>query len=200
MAFPRQGTGALRREQWRYRDLDWSVIFEGKFMMKILLLILAALGTALAGSIQVDLLSPSQTGAPGDVLQFLGTITNLSPTDTVFFNSVSATSVSADLTIDIIPFLINAPLSLGPGEVSSLFDLFDITIDPATPDGPYFGNTVSLLGGADSNALDPLLDVNADVTVSTPVSTPEPSSIVLIMTALGLIAARLASTKFRLSS
>jgi PEP-CTERM motif len=140
----------------------------------------------IGGTIQVDLVNSSQTGSPGDTLQFFGTITNLSATDTVFFNGASSTSVSGDLTIDLTPYLLNAPLSLGPGEVSTLFDIFDIAVDPAALPGPYIGNTVSILGGADSNAFDDILDINADVTVASS-SVPEPASAALLLAGLGLI-------------
>jgi len=147
----------------------------------------AGAGTIFGGSIQVDLTNPSQSGAPGDTIQFTGTITNLSATDTVFFNGASSTSVSADLAIDITPFLVNAPLFLAPGEVSPLFDIFDIAIAPGAVAGPYLGNIVTLLGGVDSNAFDTLLDISADVNVATS-SSPEPGSALLLLVGLGVVA------------
>ena len=83
-----------------------------------LLLMMAALGKLHAATLQVDLSSSSLTGAPGNTLQFFGTMTNASLTDTIFLNAASSTSASSNLTIDLVPFFINAPLSLGPGEVS----------------------------------------------------------------------------------
>jgi hypothetical protein len=150
--------------------------------LRLLLMLIAALGALHAGSLQVDLSSTSQTGAPGDLLAFFGTMTNVSPTDTIFLNSISSTSISGFLTVDTGPFFVNAPLSLGPGDVSGPFEIFDVTIDPAAPGGPYIGSTVSIQGGADSGTFDDLADVNFDVQVSPPTTaTPEPSTGTLIL-------------------
>jgi len=160
--------------------------------MKFLIVLLTAgLAAGFSSEIQVDLLQPSQTGSPGDTLEFDGTITNLSSTDTVFFNAASSNSVSSDLTIDVTPYLLNAPLSLGPGEMSPLFDIFDIKIDLAALPGSFPGNTFTVLGGADPNALDTLEDVEADVNVIAS-SVPEPSSTSLLLVGIGLIAGRVA--------
>jgi hypothetical protein len=47
-------------------------------------MLMTSLGTLQAGSLLVVLSNPSQTGAPGDVLPFFGTMTNVSDTDTIF--------------------------------------------------------------------------------------------------------------------
>ena len=147
-----------------------------------LLLMLIAIGTLQAGNLQVDLSSASQTGAPGDLPRFFGTMTNVSPTDTIFLNSISSTSASGFLTIDTGPFFVNAPFFLNPGDVSGPFEIFDVTIGLATPDGPYLGSTVSIQGGADSGTFDDLADVNFDVQVSSPVTAaPEPSTGILML-------------------
>ena len=58
-----------------------------------------------------------------------------------------------------------------------MFEIFDVTIDPATPDGLIPGSTVSIQGGADSFTFDDLADPSFDVTVQTPTSAaPEPSA------------------------
>jgi hypothetical protein len=149
--------------------------------LRLLLMLIACAGTLPAGNLQVDLSAASQSGAPGDLLAFFGTMTNVSPTDTIFLNSISSTSISGFLTIDTGPFFINAPLFLAPGDVSGLIEIFDVTIDPAAPGGPYAGSTVSIQGGADSVTFDDLADVNFDVQVSTPTSlTPEPGTAYLL--------------------
>jgi hypothetical protein len=141
------------------------------------LMMMAGVGMLRAGSLLVVLSNPSQSGAPGDVLAFFGAMTNVSATDTIFLNSASSTSASSNLTVDLFPFFIDAPLSLGPGEVSGLFEMFDVTIDPATPNGLISGSTVSIQGGADSFTFDDLADPNFDVLVQAPVSAaPEPSA------------------------
>jgi hypothetical protein len=150
--------------------------------LRLLLMLIAGLGTLQAGNLEVDLSSASQTGAAGDLLQFFCTMTNVSPTDTVFLNSISSTSISGFLTIDTGPFFVNAPFFLNPGDVSGPFEIFDVAIDPATPDGPYPGSTVSIQGGADSGTFDDLADVNFDVQVSSPTTAaPEPSTGILLL-------------------
>ena len=151
----------------------------------LMLMMMAGVGTLRAGTLLVVLSNPSQSGAPGDVLPFFGTMTNVSDTDTIFLNSASSTSASSNLTVDLLPFFFNAPLSLGPGEASGLFEIFDVAIDPAAPDGLIPGSTFSIQGGADSFALDDLADPSFDVTVQPPSSTvPEPSSAWLMLAVL----------------
>lgn len=143
----------------------------------MMLMVIAGMGTLRAATVLVVLSNLSQTGAPGDILPFFGTMTNTSDTDTIFLNSASSTSASSNLTIDLVPFFINAPLSLAPGEVSSLFEIFDVTIDPTAPDGLIAGSTVSIQDGLDSFTFDDLADPSFDVTVQSPSSAaPEPSA------------------------
>lgn len=157
--------------------------------LRIVLTLMMGLGTLQADNLLVVLSSPSQSGAPGDVLPFFGTMTNVSDTDTIFLNSASSTSAASDLAIDLLPFFLNAPLSLGPGEASGLFEIFDVTIDPATPAGLIPGSTVSFQGGADSLTFDDLADVSFDVTVKSPPSAvPELSSGWLILASAVLFA------------
>jgi hypothetical protein len=151
----------------------------------LLLILIAGLSRLQAASLLVVLSSPSQTGAPGDVLPFFGTMTNVSPTDTIFLNSITATSGSGNLSFDVGPFFLNAPLFLGPGDVSGLFEIFDVAIDPAAPNGLYSGSTVSIQGGADGATFDDLADVNADVQVGAASTTaPEPGTGWLLLTGL----------------
>ncbi len=147
--------------------------------MKLRMVFILALGlpSLHAGTLEVDLSNSSQTGAPGDILAFVGTITNVSTTDTIFLNSASSTSASSNLTIGLLPFFLNAPLFLEPLEVSGPFEIFDVTIDSATPDGLIAGSSVSIQGGLDSNTFDDLADPSFDVTVQSAVTaTPEPSA------------------------
>jgi hypothetical protein len=153
-----------------------------------------------ATNIQVDFASASLTGAPGGTLAFFASLTNTSPTDTIYLNGAGFTSVSSFLTIDITPFLINAPLFLDPGQTSTLFEILDVTLDPATPLGPYAGNTLSLTGGADGGngtaSLD-LADPTFDVIASSESAVPEPRTGALVAMGIGvfvLAAWRRAST------
>jgi hypothetical protein len=141
-----------------------------------------------AGEIQVDLVDPSQTGAPGDTLMYLATLADTSLTDTVYLNGIGSTAASPFLTIDTSPFFANAPLFMNPGDVSGPFELFDVTIDPAAPDGGYPGSFVILLGGPDGGAgtdFTDQADISFDVTVqSSAAEVPEPGSVCLVLTAL----------------
>jgi len=151
--------------------------------LPLFLMLMAGVSQVHAGSLLVLLSNPSQTGAPGATLQFFGTMTNVSPTDTIFLNSITSTSPWSNLTIDVSPFFTNAPLSMGPGDTTSPFEIFDVTIDPATPDGPLPGSTVSIQGGADPGTFDDLADVNFDVQVSSTPSAgaPEPGTASLVL-------------------
>jgi len=151
-------------------------------------------GAAHAGSIQVNLAASSQNGNPGDTLAFFATITNLSTTDTIYFNGASATAASPNLTIDLSPYLVNAPIFLEPEQTSPLFEFVDVTIDPSATPGPYIGNIVSVLGGADggaSTAFDDLADPAFDVIVneSAP-AVPEPGTAASFIAAACLLSAR----------
>jgi hypothetical protein len=157
--------------------------------LRFILMLLTAMGTLRAGSLLVVLSNPSQTGAPGDVLPFFGTLTNVSNTDTIYLSAATSTSASSNLAIDLVPFFINAPLSLDPGEVSAIFEIFAVTIDPATPDGLIPGNTVSIQGGADFFTFDDLADPSFDVTVQAPASAaPEPSAAWLVIVGAAVFA------------
>lgn len=142
---------------------------------------------ARAGAITALLLDPSQTDAPGTTLAYFVTLSNPSVTDTIFLNGISSTASSPFLSVDTTPFDFNAPLSLAPGASSGSFELFDVTIAPGTPPGPYVGSLISLLGGPDDGAgtdFTDLADVNFDVIVTGSSPVPEPGSLYLLLTAL----------------
>ena len=165
----------------------------------IALLMAAGLHAAHASEIQVNFANLTLSGNPGDTVQFLASLTNLSTTDTIYFNSISATGVSADLDFEIVPFFLNAPLFLDPGESSGQFEIFDVAIDPAAAPGDYPGNTISLLGGTDGGALDDLADSVVEVDVEGSQTTaPEPSSWILATGGIGLFVFRTRSVRTRL--
>lgn len=153
-----------------------------------LLFIFSAIGQA--GVIQVDLENVALSGAPGDTLHYFATFTNTSLTETVTFAGTSTTAIDSRLTIDTTPVVLNGPASLGPGEVFSSFGVWDVGIDPATPAGPYIGNSVSLFGFVDDGVNSTFADV-ADVTFDVNVtgsSAPEPATILLLATGFAAIA------------
>lgn len=173
-------------------------------MMKLFIASALAIGlSALAdGGIIAQLDNASQTGAPGDTLVFNVTLTNSSATDQIWLNGISATGGFPYLTIDVGPFNSNAPLFLDPMTSSGPFELFDVTINPGTPDGPYIGNFVSIQGGADGgagSAFDDLVDISFDVQAQSATSgVPEPGTfwiVCLVLLAAGLMRDSRARTK-----
>ena len=155
--------------------------------MKTLLriLILGALATAGAwGGIVITFDAPSQTGHPGDILNFLGVISNTG-SDTVFLTEDSLNLAGLSLaTTD--QFLTTVPVSLDGNTSSGDIDLFDVTVSNPLldPPGKYLGS-YGLLGGADGDASDNLASANFDVTTAPGGTTvPEPGSWLLLGTAL----------------
>lgn len=163
-------------------------------IMQLGLATLAALVLACgarADSVDVSLTQTSQTATPGSTITFDATITNLSSTDTVYLNGDSSVTSSTLLTIDDTPFLFNFPLSLDPSEASGPFGLFNVFIDPSTPDGTYDFNSFSILGGLDGNTFDSIGTADFSVTVGSPVATSEPGTLVLLLAgllAIGMLA------------
>jgi hypothetical protein len=88
---------------------------------------------------------PSQTGSPGDTLQFFGTLTNPGA-DTIFLNG-DTLNLSGFPQSSITDLFANTPLSLSPGTTSGDIELFDIMIPNAFPSSSNDGN-YTLLGGA----------------------------------------------------
>ena len=152
------------------------------FIASILVIGLSSVADA---AIIAQLDNASQTGAPGDTLVFNVTLTNSSATDQIWLNGISATGGFPFLTIDVSPFNSNAPLFLDPMASSGPFELFDVTINPGTPDGPYIGNFVSIQGGPDAGmgtAFDDLVDISFDVQVqSATEGVPEPGSFWMLL-------------------
>jgi hypothetical protein len=94
----------------------------------------------------------------------------------VFLNG-DAFNVTAPVSLNDNDFFADFPLSLAPG-TSFTGDLFVLTMPAGAPLGSYLG-TFTLLGGADGGASDVLGTVDFNLT-----STPEPSSILLLMTGM----------------
>lgn len=136
---------------------------------------------AQADSVGVSLTLTSQTAAPGSMITFDATITNLSSTDTIYLNGDSSVTSSALLTVDDTPFLTNFPFWLDPAEASGPFALLNVLIDPSTPEGTYDLNSFSILGGLDGDTWDILSTTNFSVTVANVTPTPEINTLYLFL-------------------
>jgi len=133
-------------------------------------------GTAAkADPLSIVLSTPYQSGLTPDVFSFNATVTNTSGS-TVYLNGDSF-YVDSPLTVDDSPYLSGYPLSLGAGDSASGV-LFNVGAPLGTPVGLYTGY-FDITGGADNLAGDTVGEANFDVYV-----TPEPSSLVLLLTGL----------------
>lgn len=147
-------------------------------------------GAAAKADTVLTLDSPFQIGS-GPVFAFYGTITNTG-VSTVYLNGDSFPVLDAALTEDDVDyFYVNAPFTLAPSGTSGDIELFTITVADGTPYGIYAG-TYSIIGGADSNAQDVLASENFNIQV-----TPEPSSLLLLVSGLAGFAGTLRRRRIR---
>jgi hypothetical protein len=138
--------------------------------------------------------SPVQSGAPGDILQFFGTITYPAASGpTVYLNADSFSLTGFDVTA-ITDLFANSPVSLDAGGSSGDIELFDITIPNPFTDSCVgsadCGGTYNILGGADGGAgtaQDVIGTANFTVDVQQPSGVPEPSSAVMLSSTLLLL-------------
>lgn len=133
---------------------------------------------ALADTLALSLSNPVQSATPGSSLTFDATVsassTNTAP---IFLNSDSYT-IDSPLTLDDIDFF-GFPLSLNPGD-SYTGAIFTVTVPSGLVLGDYTGS-FEILGGADGAALDTLATTGFQVN-----ATPEPGTMLLLATGLGL--------------
>jgi hypothetical protein len=166
-------------------------------MKRILVTALLALAASVmtlvtrADTLNLTLSDSSQTVVQGTTdVPFYATVSNPSTTDSIYLNACDETLTSTYLMGDnCSDFDTNAPLSLAPGASSGPFELFAVNLAPNTPVGTYSLNDFQIQGGPDGGTFSDfsdLADAIFSVTVTSPVATPEPSTLLLL--ALGLLA------------
>ena len=130
----------------------------------------------------LTLTANNQSGDPGDSVAYTGTLLN-NTGSTFYIDADSFTfSGSADVTLDDNPFLNNAPLSLAPGELSSVFEVFHIDLSPSAAVGDSFVGIFTAIGGTDPTASDMTSTANFQINVAAPSSvTPEGSSVGMLL-------------------
>src|SRR5450756_514223 len=150
-----------------------------------LLMIGLSSAAAYADTLTFTLTNPNQ-GIPvtGGSATYGATVSASSSNSGAVFLNGDSFNITAPVTLDDSDFFSNFPLSLAPG-ASFTGDLFVLTVPPGTAFGTYLG-TFRLLGGANGNATDTLGTVSFSV-----ITTPEPSSVVLLLTGVGGLAMRL---------
>jgi len=126
---------------------------------------------AQADPLSITLLTPIQTGLPGDILSFTATVTNDSA-EMVYLNGDFAL-VDSPLKVDDSPYFSGYPLTLGAGD-SYTGVLFDVDIPSGAPVALY-GGYFEIDGGDSPDDNDEVGTANFHVQV-----TPEPSSLLLL--------------------
>lgn len=135
---------------------------------------------ALADTLTLSLSNPVQSSTSGSTVTFDATVSASSAnTAPIFLNSDSFT-IDSPLTLDDTDFF-SFPLSLNPGG-SYTGALFIITLPSGLIPGDYTGS-FEILGGANGSALDTLATTGFQVN-----ATPEPGTMPLLATGLGLLA------------
>lgn len=132
-------------------------------------------GTPARAQLNLQIISNTLSGLPGDTLSYTGTLINSGTTE-LFLNSDLFNLTGTGLTLDDSPFLTNFPLSILGGETFT-GSLFTVNIG-ATPPGLYNG-TFTILGGTTDTDQNPLVTGNFAVTVNA--TAPEPASGFLIL-------------------
>jgi hypothetical protein len=157
--------------------------------MLVMAVLLLVSSPALADSISLTLSSPAQTGVPGSTLTFGATVSApIANGATVFLNGDSFNvDIAGPNPIDDSGFLLNFPLSLDPGGSFS-GTLFTVALPANLASGMYDG-FFTILGGANSLALDELATVSFQISTPSQSAVPEPGSWVLLASGLGVLAA-----------
>jgi hypothetical protein len=147
--------------------------------------LLLAATAANADPLSITFTQGLQIGVGGDTLTFDVTAINNSATEVVNFNSdnLNISPVGNDLATND-EFFANSPLFLNPGD-SSEYEAFTVFIPDGTPAGLYTGS-YEIEGGPTGLDLDEVGIAGFDIQV-----TPEPSSLLLLLTGMAGLAGTL---------
>ena len=135
---------------------------------------------AQADPLSITLLTPIQTGLPGDILSFTATVTNDSA-EMVYLNGDFAL-VDSPLKVDDSPYFSGYPLTLGAGD-SYTGVLFNVDIPSGAPVALYGGSFEIIGGVVGTGDTDVVGTANFNVQVA-----PEPSSLLLLASGLAALA------------
>ena len=140
----------------------------------------------------ISLDNPNQTGNPGAILNFFGTITNNDPNSDdapIYLNGDPWVLLPDDASFEDNFFAAYFPVFLPPGASSGDIDLFDVALANPEADsfGLYTGSSYGLVGGADGGAQtasDNLAQASFSIDVEPASSpTPEPGTLWLLLPA-----------------
>jgi len=135
----------------------------------------------------------AQTGAPGSLLTFSGSLTNTG-TSALFLNGLNLqlNAPGGAFTLDEFAFFVNVPQQLAGGQTTGTVPLFTVTLGSGALPGTYSGS-ITILGGLTDAAFDELTTQFFEVTVQSAADpVPEPATIILLGTGLAgvLVSAR----------
>jgi hypothetical protein len=132
-------------------------------------------GRCSADEVNVNIVDSSQTAAPGQTVDFTGTINNAIE-DTADFTFSFSGFDSSDLTPES---LLSSPFLIGEGDVTSTIDLFSVTLSSTIGPGTY--PVDFLLQGVGVDPPDETRAEDGEVMITV---TPEPSTLCLMATGL----------------
>jgi len=147
-------------------------------------------------ALSFTLLELNQSGYPGNQLAFSATVANPSDSTVVMYLNSDSFNLDSPLIIDDSPYS-NFPLSLNPGDLYTDV-LFNVDIPLGASPGLYQGyfsilGEIDPVGTENGGATDTLATVDFSVNVNNASVgegnlTPEPSSLVLLLTGMAVLA------------